>query len=374
MKFAIITHASHKLKENTIFSYEPYVREMNLWINHAAVVQIVAPVLKDEILQIESFYNHQNIELMPISTFDVLSFKNTLKTLIIVPKTVFKIYKTMQLADHIHLRCPGNIGLIGCFVQMFFPNKPKTAKYAGNWDPNAKQPFTYRLQKWILSQPFLTKNIQVLVYGDWPNQTKNIKPFFTATYHENEIINTFPRLLVAPLQFIFAGTLTANKRPLLCLEVIHQLKQKGYSVQLDCYGEGTERALLETYIFDNQLQNEVKIYGNVTKETLKIAYQKSHFLLFFSKSEGWPKAVAEAMFWGCVPVTTPVSCVATMLGNGQRGSLVKADKFEIVSAIESYINNPDRYKLHAQNAKDWSQQYTLECFEQEIAKLVGSLQ
>jgi hypothetical protein len=34
----------------------------------------------------------------------------------------------------------------------FFPNKPKTAKYAGNWDPKSKT-WTYMQQK-ILSNTF----------------------------------------------------------------------------------------------------------------------------------------------------------------------------------------------------------------------------
>lgn len=78
--------------------------------------------------------------------------------------------------------------MLGCLVQIFFPKKIKTAKYAGNWDPEAKQPLSYRIQRWVLSNTFLTRNIQVLVYGEWKQQTKNIKPFFTATYSKSEII------------------------------------------------------------------------------------------------------------------------------------------------------------------------------------------
>jgi hypothetical protein len=47
---------------------------------------------------------------------------------------MFKIFKAMRQADHIHLRCPEYrfVGL--CFTD--FPSKKKeTAKYAGNWDP-----------------------------------------------------------------------------------------------------------------------------------------------------------------------------------------------------------------------------------------------
>ncbi|MDP2088348.1 MAG: glycosyltransferase [Flavobacteriaceae bacterium] len=370
MKFALITHVKHSIKDSQYYGYAPYVYEMNLWFKKVNYVKIVAPLSDQLPTDIDTVYKHSNIVFNPIPSFHLKDWKSRIRTIVVLPKIFYQIYKAMQWADHIHLRCPGNIGLLAALVQILFPNKPKTAKYAGNWDPNSKQPWSYRLQKWILNNTFLTKNMQVLVYGNWPNQSNNIKPFFTATYHENEIINMLPRVLTEPLQFIFVGTLTANKRPLICVEVIHLLKQKGYLVQLELYGEGYERHHIENYILDNHLQNEVILKGNVSKETLKKAYQKSHFLLFFSKSEGWPKSVSEAMFWGCVPVTTPVSCVPFMLGYGSRGTLVNADRAEIINAIENYLNNPERYQEHAQNAMEWSQQFTLEKFEAAIEKLV----
>jgi hypothetical protein len=53
--------------------------------------------------------------------------------------------------DHIHLRCPGNMGLIGCFIQMLFPSKTKTAKYAGNWVPNNLGPISYSHGFWVIA-------------------------------------------------------------------------------------------------------------------------------------------------------------------------------------------------------------------------------
>ena len=370
MSFAIITHVIHKSDLNQYYAYAPYVREMNMWSKNVNELIIVAPFSINKATPIDLCYTHQKIDFRKVPLFNFLTIKSSLQSIVLLPKIIVIIYQAMKAADHIHLRCPGNMGLLGCLVQIFFPSKSKTAKYAGNWDPKSKQPWSYKLQKWILSNPFLTKNMQVLVYGEWPNQTKNSRPFFTATYHENEIINTLPLVLTETLQFIFVGTLTPNKRPLLSVEVIHQLKKLGYKAHLEMYGDGTEHILLKKYIADNQLQNEVKLYGNVTKETLKVAYQKSHFLLFFSQSEGWPKAVAEAMFWGCVPITTAVSCVPYMLGDGIRGTLVEPAKSVIIRAIENYKNHPEKYQEHAQQALDWSRQYTLEKFEKEIKKLL----
>jgi hypothetical protein len=44
-------------------------------------------------------------------------------------------------------------------------------------------------------------------------------------------------------------------------------------------------------------------------------------VLLPSNSEGWPKAIAEGMFWGCVQLQTAVSCVPYMLDYGKEGLL-----------------------------------------------------
>ena len=194
MKFAIITHVQHIKGDNQYFGYAPYIREMNIWLKYVDEVIIVAPLVDRELNPIHEKYNHSHVNFRQVEEFDITSIANVFKTIARLPKIVTQVYKAMSQADHIHLRCPGNMGLIGAMVQILFPKKPKTAKYAGNWDPNAKQPFTYKLQRWILSNTFLTKNMQVLVYGEWKNSTKNIKPFFTATYSESDKIELKPRI------------------------------------------------------------------------------------------------------------------------------------------------------------------------------------
>jgi hypothetical protein len=40
-------------------------------------------------------------------------------------------------------------------------------------------------------------------------------------------------------------------------------------------------------------------------------------------------------------------------------------------AVEDYINNKKNYVVQSRNAMHWSQNYTLEKFETEIAKLLN---
>ena len=370
MTFGIITHAVHKIKSGQIYAYEPYVREMNLWAKYVDEIIILAPVSNDEVENIEIAYQHANIKMIEIPNFDITSINNLFRSLLIMPKVCWQIYRVMKQSSHIHLRCPGNVGLLGCLIQIYFPSKPKTAKYAGNWDPESKQPVTYKFQKWLLSNTFLTKNIKVLVYGDWPNQTKNIVSFFTASYHQSEIEEIPIKDLNDQIKLIFVGGLTLGKQPLLSVQVAHELIKKGYNVCLNMYGDGVMRAEIESYIKLHQLEKYVILHGNVNKDVIKAAFQSSHFLIFISKSEGWPKVVAEAMFWECLPISSKVSCIPYMLGCNTRGKVVDSSVNEVVSAMEGYLLNHEFYRLQVNNAKMWSRMYTLEKFEIEIEKIL----
>jgi glycosyltransferase involved in cell wall biosynthesis len=371
MKFVIITHVPHIQYQNQYFAYAPYVNEMNIWAKYCDELIIVAPIQKKDKTAIDCSYNSDNIQFVPINQINLLGLWAVLNTILKVPKICRQIFKGMVQADHIHLRCPGNIGLLGCLVQILFPNKPKTAKYAGNWDPKAKQPWSYRLQKWILSNTFLTRNMQVLVYGKWDGNSKNIKPFFTATYSE---CNKVPMQLLdlnEKIYFVFVGALVSGKNPLYVMQLIKALCEKGYNIFLDLYGEGTERNALENYITSNNLENIITLRGNQNKDVVTNAYQNSHFVILPSKSEGWPKALAEGMFWGCVPIATVVSCIPFMLDRGERGVLLQMNLEQDVLQLERVITNKKSFETLRVKALNWSRGYTLDMFDSEIKKILA---
>jgi len=370
MRFCIITHVPHFFDGKNYWAYRPYVTEMNIWTQYVDSVVIVAPIKNNTDSTIDQQYDHQKIKFINIPEISLISFFEILKALFFLPLIAIKIMYAFLISNHLHLRCPGNIGLIGCIIQMFFPFKRKTAKYAGNWDPKAKQPWSYNLQKRILSSTFFTKNMQVLVYGKWQNQSKNIIPFFTATYSKSDIKSVEKASFNDGVKVMFVGTLSEGKQPIYALKLIENLKNIGYNIHIDFYGEGVERESLENYISKKGLHNFASLHGNVSKETLKKAYKQYHFLILPSKSEGWPKAVAEAMFFGCLPIATSVSCVPFMLDNGNRGILLSNDFDKNVAQIKNEIDNFETYSQKCKIAQNWSQEFTLEKFDEEIKKLL----
>lgn len=390
MKLIVFSSAPVINLNGELFLYAPYEREMQIWAKYVDEIQFCAPVWNEDKKLLINQISFSVKKVVPLYEFNIKNRRGIFVSITKVLKNTRIIWQAMQQADHIHLRCPGNIGLLACVLQLFFPSKPKTAKYAGNWDSKSKQPWTYRLQKWILSNSFLTKKIKVLVYGEWPNQSQNIVPFFTASYSESEIrssnrssvqaesVNRSVQVQLSELSvraqsrtnFLFVGTLSPGKRPLYAIQLLEQLHQQGYPVQLDVYGDGLLRNELMVYIRENNLEKNVFLHGNQNQEVLKKAYQNSHFVILASKSEGWPKAIAEGMFWGCVPLATAVSCVPEMLDYGRRGILLQMDTEKDTDTIATLINNTDKFEKRNKEAIHWSRKYTLEYFETEIKKLL----
>lgn len=369
MNFTVITHVAHINEKDKIYGYSPYVREMNIWLKHVESFTVVAPLSCREISPIDSAYNHDNIIFREIPGFSITSINAIFKTVLVLPYLFFVVFMAMKKADHIHLRCPGNVGLIGTIVQILFPKKKKTAKYAGNWDPNSKQPISYRLQRWILRNTFLTRNMQVLVYGNWPNETSNVKPFFTATYNELEKKTVIERRLDNKINFLFVGTLSEGKRPLYAIKLVEGLYNLDIDVELELFGDGFLNKSCLDYLQEKRI-DYISLKGNRSKEEVKEALQTSHFLILPSKSEGWPKVVAESMFWGCVPIATKVSCVPHMLGDGERGVLLDLNIDVDIKAILRCIKNQEIYSLMSHKGVDWSRRYTMDYFEEQIKLLL----
>lgn len=370
MKLLIVSTAPFIYKGRDIYAYGPYVNELLVWNKNATTIAFCCPVWESDrglLISEVPFEIGKHFKLIDLNG---VTLKGKIQSFFWSFYNIIILFKAFYWADHIHIRCPGNIGLLSCVVQIFFPNTPKSAKYAGNWDPESKQPWSYRLQKKILSNTFLTRKMQVLVYGEWPNQSKNIKPFFTATYSEKEMEPLQTLSLNGDINFIFVGTLVKGKNPLFAIQLVEGLIKKGHEVTLSLYGEGVERESLQEYVFKNNLESNIILKGNQNQEVIKKAYEESHFVILASISEGWPKAIAEGMFWGCVPMVTAVSCVPFMLDYGKRGLLLEMSLDRDLKQIELILQNQSIFDTKSTAASTWSRKYTREVFEEAIKELI----
>jgi glycosyltransferase involved in cell wall biosynthesis len=370
-KILIICNTPIYINKGMYFTYGPYARELNVWMSNFEEVHFLSPLQQAEPSPLDVQLTGCNLQVISLPPISLVSPKEIGKAFFCLPYLAFVFWKYFRKFKKVHIRSPSNYGLLASLIQIFFPNTIKTVKYAGNWDPRSKQPFTYRLQQRIFKNRFLSKNIKILVYGNWEPENVNLVPFFTASYYESDIKPLVLKSLNrnTRVNCVFAGTLTSNKNPLMALQAAQFLRDAGFSIHLKVFGTGPLRSVLVDYIHSNNLHDSVAICGAQPLETITKAFQDAHFLFFFSDSEGWPKVVSEAMFWGCLPFTKQVSMVKEMVGENQRGFLV-SDSKSCLSLIENLIENPDKYCEMQRLAADWSRTFTMNRFEQEIKKII----
>jgi glycosyltransferase involved in cell wall biosynthesis len=463
MKLLVISDAHLITQNGKKVAYAPYVKEMDLWMAYVSETTFVSPNKIAKPLLARAF-KKQDFVQMSVRRLEFHTLKHAVLSLLTVPYQALLLWKAMRRADHIHMRAPGNLVLLAGIVSVMLPRKRKTIKYAGNFSPIASQPVSYRLQKKIFSNTRFSKNTTVMAYGDWPRQTANVEPFFTATYSERQK-GHFLKYYDEPLQFMFVGTLSQNKNPQLLVYLIKALNEAGISSQGHFYGDGAMKEALRvqssalnvrssdfgnrslkpqnqelevesiiaksaksSFLSDKlgwEKEQAIFFHGNQPAAIVTEAYKRSHFLFLASQSEGWPKVVAEAMWHGCIPIATPVSCVPWMLGIenpksqipnsnaindmynvaivasnhinpneivvlekesgtgktnivnfnflqiGTRG-ICFTDIAKIVTVVQHLLAHKETMKLLSRNAQSWSQEYTLERFEAEIVKLLKS--
>jgi glycosyltransferase involved in cell wall biosynthesis len=86
---------------------------------------------------------------------------------------------------------------------------------------------------------------------------------------------------------------------------------------------------------------EAKAHGFLTQEATFTLLKTADFLLLPSRSEGFPKVVAEALNFGCLPIVTAVGSVAHYIRDGENGFLVQDPAAEgFHHALQKALNVP----------------------------------
>ncbi|SDA77947.1 Glycosyltransferase involved in cell wall bisynthesis [Algoriphagus alkaliphilus] len=368
--FLIITCVHHYAENGKYYGYGPYVREMNLWIRNKEKVTVLAPLISSQKPgKIDLAYDHPNLEFESVPAYHIQSWSARFQSLVQIPYILIRTFMEMWKSDHIHIRIPGNMGLLAMFVQVLFPSKFKTIKYAGNWDPESIQPLTYKIQRWIANSTHFTRNAKVLVYGNWPDNSPNVVPFFTASYRKEEEEPIKKISLRQKLKLVYIGAIYDGKNPEIGIYLSKILVDQGINFEFTYCGDGVMRQELEELSGEMGLSDHVSFLGNVTAAEIKEILKESHFLIFISRTEGWPKAVAEAMFWGCVPFTSAVSCVPEMVGkDGERGVLLSKDPEKLYQALLPFLNDESLFQQTSIAAMSWARGFNLEKFQTEIEK------
>lgn len=155
---------------------------------------------------------------------------------------------------------------------------------------------------------------------------KNIEKNFKVNpskihHHPNYIdINTFSKKPVKEIltnYCIYVGRLDKHKNLDLAL---HFIKLNKFSLTI--VGDGEEKEHLQKLATELEVSEKVEFLGKVQNHNLPSILKKHDFFILFSKSEGSPKALLEAMSCGLVPIASDVPGINNIITNKENGILI----------------------------------------------------
>ncbi|MGP0591602.1 glycosyltransferase family 4 protein [Nitrospira sp. T9] len=371
MDLLIVTNTIHYRMEKTLYGYGPYTREIDIWADLFNKVVIAAP-LRNQAPPADCIpFTRHNISLVPQMETGGLRYRDKLLQILALPRLLWNLSWAMSKVEAIHIRCPGNLGLLGVILAPLF-SQYYIAKYAGQWDGFRKEPIFTCLQRFILGSWWWRKGL-VTVYGDWPHQPRQIIPFFTSMMTAEQVqhgtVVAKNKSLTFPVEILFAGRLAPSKGVDILLRSLKILMNQGFAFRLSLVGDGPERINLLKLTQELGITGHVHFMGAVPYNEVMCWYEKSHILVLPSfHSEGWPKVLAEAMCHGVVCVGTDHGLVPWLLQN--RGVVVRvADVEALANGLRGILQDVEGYKNLSQQASAWAHGYSLEKLKESLGNL-----
>jgi glycosyltransferase involved in cell wall biosynthesis len=368
VKLAVTTICPHVFHEGRWWSYEPFVLEMNVWAELFERLIVVAPVEHGPPPGMWAPYlAPERIEVIPYRRDRGRGLEQDRTSPLELPRMAAAVVRAARRADAFHVRCPGSIGLVSAVLAPLLRRR-RIAKYAGQWMDYEGEARTVRLQKRILRSRWW--GAPVTVYGAWPDQPEHVLPFFSSVLGGEQMQRAVDRMArmtererSSPPRILFVGRLAPAKNVDVLIDALAELHREGIDLPCTVVGDGPELgALRERAAAANAagLDGLIDFAGGLPFDRVLDLYETHDVLVLVSESEGWPKAIAEAMAFGLVCIGSDRGLMPQMLGEG-RGIVVPArDAGALGAALRRIAADPEAARAMRERAAPWAQRYSLD--------------
>ena len=140
-------------------------------------------------------------------------------------------------------------------------------------------------------------------------------------------------------KFIFVGSLTERKQPLLLVESMCALREEGYDVHLDIVGSGPLEAVIRDLVSRYELGLAVKLHGQIDCPYDLIS--RADAFVLPSLSEGVPRAALEALHAGLPCILRRVDGNDELVQPGVNGLLFEGND-SLLPAMRKLLSESNR--------------------------------
>lgn len=339
-KLVVISHTEHQLDSRFgPVGWGPTVREIDYLASHWEEVIHIACLDKRQPLGSSIPYTSARVRFVPIPTFGGKRWYQKIDIIYKSPYIIWQVHKALKASTQVQVRLPMGLGLILLiYFKLIGVTSPRVwIKYATNWIVPSKS-FSYRLQHKLLKKNWLA--CPVTINGIWPDQPAHCfsfeNPCLTQLQYKNGEAALASKKIEGPVSLIFVGTLDENKGIDILIDSFNSLHWDKISA-LHIVGEGPFlRKLKESAAADNL---PIILHGTLTQEAIFKLMEICHFLILPSKSEGFPKVVAEGLNFGCIPIVTGVGSIPQYIRNKENGFIIPSSDASVLSEL---VNNTIR--------------------------------
>ena len=366
-RLVIVSHVIVFRHEGRLFAYAPYARELNIWAELFREVIIASPYREGPPFPDTEMLASDNFTVAPQRESGGERLSQKIAQVISLPLLLWDLVRAVRSGDAVHVRCPGNLGLLGVIVAPMF-SRYVIAKYAGQWAGFEEESLSVRLQKAILRSSWWRG--PVTVYGEWPDQPPHVVPFFTSVLTTNDVARArraaMNRKRNNPIRVLYVGRLSSAKNVDVLLSAVSRLPE----VSCTIVGSGPEYGALVRQSEVLGITGRVRFAGGVNFLEVLDYYEGSDVLVLASDTEGWPKAIAEGMAFGLVCIGSDRGLVPRMLGEG-RGIVVPPKNVDaLVEALSGVVRNQEESAAMARRSAEWAQRYSLEDLRDALRELI----
>jgi glycosyltransferase involved in cell wall biosynthesis len=302
------------------------------------------------------------------------AFGRKLRFPVWLAQNVASLLREISRADAVHTPIPGDVGTIGLLIALML-RKPLLIRHCGNW--YVRRTAAEFFWRWILERSASARTVVLATGGGaTPPSARNpsVRWIFATSLREAELREygvartqfrpAGPRLIIAARQERAKGTgAVIQSLPL----IVDQYP----NVSLDVVGDGDALPEFRMLAANCGVANRVRFHGKLDHAGVMTLLQAADVFCFpTTSSEGFPKAVLEALACGLPVVTTRVSVLGELISAGGGILLDEPTPVAVARGIRWCLADEERYRLLSARAIRTASGYSLEKWRDTIASLL----
>ena len=280
------------------------------------------------------------------------------------------IWGAIKRADAVHTPIPGDIGTIGMILAVLL-GKPLFVRHCGNWlEPRTR---AERFWRWFIERYAGGRNV-MFATGDTGKSPSEINPnlrwIFSTSLSEDELSQGTSRLApdtTTPVRLIIVCRQEKKKGTDSVISALPRLLTTIPKLTLDVVGDGSLLGSLKELAQREGVGDRVVFHGKQNHDAVLNLLRAAHLFVYPTQaSEGFPKVVLEALASGLPVVTTRVSVLPMLIGEGGGVLLDDSSPDAVSEAVLLALKDAVAYERMSSQAIETAAKFSLERWRDTI--------